>query len=203
MPVTLFRAVTHVEAPPERVWALLRDLEGSSAWMVDATTVETLGPRSSGPGTRIRAVTRIAGLPLVDEMVVTGWEEGRLIQVRHLRWPIRGVAWFEVRPSATGGAWFEWAEELDPPLGPLGELGGRLLRGPIERVLRRSVARLKRLAERAPPPGSDRPGRRDAPGRRGGGGTAGGSRPRRSGGSGGGGSGRPSASPPPPSRGAG
>jgi len=144
--MALFRVTTHIDAPPARVWALLVDWEGSSAWMVDATTVEVLGEQREGPGTRVRAVTRIAGLPLVDEMVVTTWEPERLLAVMHERWPIRGPAWFELSPDA-GGTRFEWAEELDPPLGPLGELGGVVLRGPIERVLRRSLMRLRALAE--------------------------------------------------------
>jgi len=115
--------------------------------MVDATSVEVLGEQRTGVGTRIRAVTRIAGIPLVDEMEVVRWEEGRLIEVMHRGRPIRGLAWFELRPSPQGGTWFEWAEELDPPLGPVGELGGVLLRPAIEWVLRRSLARFRRLAE--------------------------------------------------------
>jgi len=115
--------------------------------MVDATAVEVLGEPRRGVGTRIKAVTDIAGIPLTDLMEVVTWEEGRLITVMHHGWPIRGLAWFELRPALEGGTWFEWAEELDPPLGPLGELGGALLKGPIERVLRRSVMKLKQLAE--------------------------------------------------------
>lgn len=115
--------------------------------MVDATSVEVLGEQRTGVGTRIRAVTRIAGIPLVDEMEVVRWEEGRLIEVMHRGRPIRGLAWFELRPSPQGGTWFEWAEELDPPLGPLGEIGGAVLKRPIERVLGKSAAKLKKLAE--------------------------------------------------------
>jgi uncharacterized membrane protein len=145
--VAFFRVLTHIDASPHRTWDVLRDWEGSAAWMVDATSVEVLGEQRSGVGTRIRAVTRIAGFPLVDEMEVVGWEEGRLIEVMHRGRPIRGLAWFELRPSPHGGTWFEWAEELDPPLGPVGELGGVLLRPAIEWVLRRSLARFRRLAE--------------------------------------------------------
>ena len=143
-----FRVLERIGAPVDRVWALLTDWEGSSAWMVDATTVEVIGERRTGIGTRVEAVTRIAGVPLTDRMEVVGWEEGRLITVRHDGRPIRGLAWFELRPDGDNGTWFEWAEELDPPLGPLGELGGRVLRRPIERVLARSAAKLKALAER-------------------------------------------------------
>ena len=145
-----FRVLERIDAPVERVWALLADWEDSAAWMVDATTVEVVGDRRYGVGTKIQAVTTIARLPLTDRMEVVGWEEGRLITVRHDGWPIRGLAWFELRPDDRGGTWFEWAEELDPPLGPLGELGGRILRRPIERVLARSAAKLKALAEQTP-----------------------------------------------------
>ena len=142
-----FSVVTHIDAPPERVWALIADWEGSTAWMVDATTVEVLGEPREGVGTRIRAVTKIAGVPLTDMMEVVEWEPNRLIGVMHRGWPIRGLAWFELRDAGDGTTLFEWAEELDPPLGPLGELGGALLRRPIERVLRKSATKLKALAE--------------------------------------------------------
>lgn len=141
-----FRVSSEIAAPPERVWSLLEDWEGSAEWMVDATTVEVLSSQRAGVGTRVRAITKIAGVPLVDVMEVVRWEPPRLLSVRHFGWPIRGLAWFEMRPSPAGTR-FEWVEELDPPLGPLGELGGWLLRSPIERVLRRSLAKLKRLAE--------------------------------------------------------
>ena len=145
--MAFFRVLTRIDAPPSRVWSLLSDWEGSSAWMVDATTVEVIGDRREGVGTRVTAVTRIAGVPLTDEMEVVAWEPERLIGVMHHGRPIRGLAWFELREASDGTTLFEWAEELDPPLGPLGELGGLFLRGPIERVLRKSAAKLKQLAE--------------------------------------------------------
>jgi uncharacterized protein YndB with AHSA1/START domain len=144
--VSLFRVATHIAAPPAVVWKHLADWEGSAAWMVDATTVTVLSAQREGVGARIRAVTKIAGIPLTDEMEVTAWEPERLITVMHHRWPIRGIAWFDLAPAGDGTT-FEWAEELDPPLGPIGELGGLILRPWIERVLARSAAKLKRLAE--------------------------------------------------------
>ena len=145
--MAFFRVLVHVDAPPEKIWALLEDWEGSAVWMVDATTVRVLGEQKSGVGTSIEAITRIAGLPITDVMDVVAWEEPRVIAVQHKGWPIRGLAWFEIRPDPAGGSWFEWAEELDPPLGPLGELGGAILRRAIERVLRKSANKLKELAE--------------------------------------------------------
>jgi len=144
--VPRFSVSATIDAPLERVWALLADWEGSSAWMVDATTVEIVGEQREGVGTRVRAVTRIAGVPLKDEMTVTRWEPPHVMVVRHHRAPIRGVAWFELA-EADGVTRFEWVEEIDPPLGPLGELGGLVLRRGIQRVLARSAAKLKALAE--------------------------------------------------------
>lgn len=133
-----------IAAPPERAWATLVDWEGSAAWMVDATVVEVIGDQREGVGTRVRAVTRVAGIPLTDEMVVTRWVPGKIIQVMHHHWPIRGLAWFELAPTPSGTR-FAWVEELDPPLGPLGELGGLLLRRPIESLLMRSARRFSDL----------------------------------------------------------
>jgi uncharacterized protein YndB with AHSA1/START domain len=144
--VARFRVATHIDAPPERIWTLLSDWEGSAEWMVDATTVEVLGEQREGVGTRVRAVTKIAGIALTDLMTVTGWEPARRLEVLHEHWPIRGLAWFALLPES-GGTRFEWIEDLTPPFGPLGELGGRVLRAPIERVLRKSLMKLRRLAE--------------------------------------------------------
>jgi uncharacterized protein YndB with AHSA1/START domain len=142
-----FRVATHINASPERVWALLKDWEGSAEWMVDATSVEIVGSQREGVGTKVRAVTRIAGVPITDVMTVTAWEAPNRLEVSHEGWPIKGPAWFELTPDA-GGTRFEWVEDLVPPLGPLGEIGGRVLRAPIERVLRKSLMKLKVLAER-------------------------------------------------------
>ncbi len=140
-----------IDAPPERVWELLADWEGSEAWMVDATTVRVLGDRREGAGTRVEAITRIAGVALKDVMTVRTWEPPRLMLVEHHRAPIRGVAWFEVTRAPGARSHLDWVEELDPPLGPLGELGGLLLKRPIEAVLTTSARKLKAIAERRPP----------------------------------------------------
>lgn len=144
--MALFEVAERIAAPPARVWAVLLDWEGSAAWMVDATTVEVVGTQREGIGTRVRAVTRIAGIALTDVMVVTDWIPERLIRVRHVGWPIRGDAWFRLEPDGAGTR-FDWGEELTPPLGPLGEIGGTLLRRPIERVLGASARKLRALAE--------------------------------------------------------
>ena len=144
-----FRVAAYIEASPERVWELLADWEASAAWMVDATSVVILGEQREGVGTRVRAVTRIAGIALTDVMTVTAWEPGRRLEVFHEGKPIHGRAWFALTPHE-GGTRFEWVEDLTAPLGRLGEIGGRVLRAPIEAVLRKSMQKLRVLAESQP-----------------------------------------------------
>lgn len=146
--MSVFRVVVRIEAPPHRVWAALLDWEGSAAWMVDATIVEVIGHQREGVGTRVRAVTRVAGVPLTDHMEVVGWWQERLIQVQHHRPPIVGLAWFALAPLDDGAATrFEWGEDLTPPLGALGRVGARVLRTPIEAMLRSSAMKLKGVVE--------------------------------------------------------
>jgi uncharacterized protein YndB with AHSA1/START domain len=147
--VARFRVSAFIKASPERVWELLADWEASEAWMVDATSVVVLGEQREGVGTRVRAVTRIAGIALTDVMRVTGWEPSRRLEVFHEGRPIHGPAWFALTPHE-GGTRFEWVEDLTPPLGRLGEIGGRVLRAPIEAVLRKSLMKLRALAESHP-----------------------------------------------------
>ena len=144
----LYRAAVRIDAPPERVWVWLSDWSRSSRWIM-GTTVDVVGDRSEGAGTRTRAVTRIAGIKLVDEMTVTRWDPPWLITVHHHRKPLLGDAWFEIVPVG-GASSVEWVEDLELPFGALGELAGAVLRAPVEWSLRRSLRKLKRLVEASP-----------------------------------------------------
>ena len=141
-----FAVSSRFDAPIERVWQRVIDWEGSADWQVDATTVEVVGEQREGVGTRVRAVTRIALMSLVDYMYVTEWEPNRLLRVRHIGWPIKGDAWFRLEPEGDGTR-VDWIEDLMPPLGFLGEIGGLVLKKPIEAVLKKSLEKLRALAE--------------------------------------------------------
>ena len=140
-----FEASVSVDASPERVWDWLRDWERSSQWMI-GTTVEVLSDSGEGVGARTRAVTRLAGVKLLDVMTVTRWDPPSLIEVRHERWPLQGTAWFGIAPER-GGARIEWVEEIAVPFGLLGRIVARVMRGPVRWGLRKSLRNLKRLVE--------------------------------------------------------
>jgi uncharacterized membrane protein len=142
---------TVIEAPVERVWDVLTDWEAQPRWMVDARSVTVLTPHREGRGVVLSCRTAIAGgLAVNDRMVTTEWLERSKIGVRHLGPLIRGIGAFDLEPTPEGTR-FRWWEELDPPLGRLGDLVARMVVVPaVARVFRSSLVRLKALCEAGP-----------------------------------------------------
>lgn len=139
---------TVVKASVQRVWNVLVDWEAQPCWMVDARSVTVLSPHREGPDVVLRCRTAIAGgLVVNDCMVTTDWLEHSTIGVRHLGPLIRGVGAFELQP-APAGTHVVWWEDLNPPLGRVGELvAGAVVVPLVSRVFRSSLARLKTLCE--------------------------------------------------------
>jgi uncharacterized protein YndB with AHSA1/START domain len=149
--VARIEAVTHIEAPLERVWEVLTHWEDQPRWMQDARSVAVLSPHREGLDVVLRCRTDIAaGVVVIDDMITTAWQEQRLIAVRHLGKIIRGHGAFELVPTPEGTQ-FTWWEEIAAPFGPLGDRAAGILVVPlVSRVFRRSVAALKRVCEQAP-----------------------------------------------------
>lgn len=139
---------THIEAPVERVWEVLLDWEGQARWMADARSITVLTPQREGPDVLFRCRTDLLGFVVNDDLVVTEWVPFERIGTRHVGRLIRGIGGFELRPSAHGTV-FTWWEEVDAPLGPVGEAVATLAVVPwVSRTFRRSLAALKRVCER-------------------------------------------------------
>jgi uncharacterized protein YndB with AHSA1/START domain len=135
-----------VDTSPERLWDLVVDWDRQSEW-VFLTTVRGTHRDGRGVGARLEAVTGVGPLRFVDPMEVTVWDEPSRCVVRHLGRVVRGTAAFEVEPLPGGGARFTWAEWVDLPFGALGRLLFPVVRPLVELPLRRSLSRLKRIAE--------------------------------------------------------
>lgn len=129
------------------VWQVLTAWERQAEWMVDALEVEVLTPRRDGIGVTLRCPTRLVGVVVQDVLRVTGWEPLSYLEVAHLGRVIRGTAAFELSEVA-GGTRIRWWEEVDVPLGRVGEWGATAVLPLLRRVFSRSLANLAALAER-------------------------------------------------------
>lgn len=143
-----------VVAAPTAVWQVLTHWERQSEWMLDAKSVEVLTPEREGVGVTIRCPTNLLGVTVEDVMRVTGWEDERRLEVTHLGRIITGSGAFELVPVPGGGPGgstgtrIDWWEEVEPPLGALGEWGASTFVLPIlRRIFTRSLRNLAALAE--------------------------------------------------------
>lgn len=136
-------------APRDVVWDVLVDWERQPDWMVDAMAVHVLTPERTGVGVTIRCPTNLMGVTVQDIMRVTRWEDQRVLEVVHLGMVITGTGAFELRDGPGDGTTIHWWEEVDPPLGALGELGASVFVAPvIRRLFTRSLTNLAGIAER-------------------------------------------------------
>jgi carbon monoxide dehydrogenase subunit G len=137
-------------APIGVVWDVLTRWEEQPRWMLDAKEVHVTSPHREGVGVELRCPTNLLGLTVQDTMRVTRWEPPNVLEVVHTGRIITGTGAFELSVAADGGTRIGWWEEVDPPLGALGELGANLFVAPIvRRIFRRSLRNLARTAEQA------------------------------------------------------
>lgn len=137
----------HVEADPQRVWDVLADWESQPLWMADAQSVTVLSAHREGSGVVLRCRTNIlGGVVVTDDVATTEWEPPRVLGVHHLGPWYRGAGAFELEPTPHG-THVRWWEEVEAPLGRLGEAVATLLMPWVARVFRRSLAELKGVCE--------------------------------------------------------
>jgi hypothetical protein len=81
-------------------------------------------------------------------MVITHWDPPRRCEVLHVGSVVRGEGGFEVAAIGAEAARVAWWESFELPFGPVGRAGWRLTEPWWRVALDRSLARLRRLAER-------------------------------------------------------
>lgn len=135
-----------VEAPPERIWPLLADLEGQPAWMTDlrAVRIETPGP--VGVGTRAVGTVCIAGICVLDPIEVTAFDPPTHFAIEH-RGRFRGSGLLRIEALDGGASLVTWDEVLWAPLLP--RVWWLLARPILGRVFAGDLARLRAMAESA------------------------------------------------------
>ena len=138
------RSLVVIDAPIERVWRELTDLEGQPSWMHDMKAVRVLTTGAVGVGTRAEADVRIFGMPVVDPITITAFEPPRRFAIRH-DGRFSGEGMIELESVDGGTTIVRWDETIIPPYLP--HLWSALLRPVLERVFQADLERLRDLVE--------------------------------------------------------
>lgn len=72
-----------IDAPIDRVWAELADIEGQPRWMVEMKSVRLLTPPPVRVGTRGEATVRVFGISVTDPVEVTEFSPPHRFAIRH------------------------------------------------------------------------------------------------------------------------
>jgi uncharacterized membrane protein len=78
-----FRSLVVIDAPIERVWMELADIEGQPRWMHEMKSVRMLTPPPVGAGSRGVATVRIFGLGVTDPVEITEFAPPTRFAIRH------------------------------------------------------------------------------------------------------------------------
>lgn len=137
-----------VNVPATVLWEAVTDWPGQGEWML-GTRVEVVGGGEGRHlGARLRAVTGVGPLGVVDTMEIVEWDPPKRCVVRHTGRVVRGDGVFEVLELGPERSRFLWSELLDLPLGALGRFGWPLVRPSFRWGVERSLRGMAQLAER-------------------------------------------------------
>ncbi len=130
-----------MQAPSDRVWAAMADLGSHVEWMKDAHSIMFTGEQRAGVGTRMQVETRFGPLRTLDVMEVTGWEEGKSIEVAH-HGLVKGRGTLKAIPLDQETL-VSWEEKLEFPWWLGGALTALLARPILAAVWRGNLQRLE------------------------------------------------------------
>jgi hypothetical protein len=139
------RSTIVIDAPIERVWEVLADVEGQPGWMDDMKSVRMLTPPPIGVGTRAEGNIRIFGIGVLDPITITAFEPPHRFGVRH-EGQFTGEGLVELESGVHGSTTIaRWEETIVPPYIP--HLGGTVLTPILRLVFQRDLANLRELVE--------------------------------------------------------
>lgn len=145
--MTSLRHEVYAACPPERVWALLSDLEAVQHYNPGVRRAAIEGTQRAGVGAR-RSCELVPKGRVVER--VTHWDENRALglEVAESDWPIHFMRWVTyVEPSGDGTRIFQ-SLEYEVKFGPLGWLLDHLvMRSKLSHALDEAFASLARHAE--------------------------------------------------------
>ena len=134
-----------IDAPIERVWSELADIEGQPRWMHEMKSVRLLTPPPTGVGTRGEATVRILGIGVTDPVEVTEFQPPTRFAIRH-EGTFTGSGIITLEPGADGTTTIvRWDETLVAPLYP--HLWARLSAPVIGGIFQADLLRFRDLVE--------------------------------------------------------
>lgn len=134
-----------IDAPVERVWEALADVEGQPRWMRDLKAVRVQGAGPIGVGTRAEGDVRIFGMRAVDPITITAFEPPGRFAIRH-DGHFKGDGDIRLDPGVDGSTTIvRWSETLVPPVLPY--LSSLALAPILRRVFQADLERLRDLVE--------------------------------------------------------
>lgn len=133
-----------VPADPQTVFDAMTDWEAQHEWML-GTRVEGRTNDGRGVGGTFAAFTGIGPIGFWDPMTITRWEEPWVVEVVHDGAVVKGTGEFRVERHGAGSR-FVWREDVDPPLGALGQVGWYLVKPLLAAGVALSLRRFARFA---------------------------------------------------------
>lgn len=139
------RSLVVIDAPTERVWAELADVEGQPRWMDDLKSVRIESPGPVGVGTRATGRVRILGITVEDPVEITEFEPPTRFAIAH-EGLLTGSGLITLEAGADGTTTIvRWEEVLVAPVLP--DLADAILRPILADVFQRDLDRLRALVE--------------------------------------------------------
>ena len=143
------RAMVVIDAPIERVWQVLTDMDSQPRWMHDMKAVRILTPPPVGVGTRAEGDIRIFCIQVLDPITITAFEPPHRFAVRH-EGRFKGHGVVEHERGADGSSTIVgWVETIVPPYLPY--LGSLILAPILRWIFQADLASLRELIESGPP----------------------------------------------------
>jgi uncharacterized membrane protein len=144
-----------IDAPIERVWAVIADVEGQPRWMHDMKSVRMLTSGQIRVGSRGEATVRMFGVSVTDPVTVRVFEPPTTFAISH-EGTFAGGGTFRLEAGADGTTTIvRWTEELTPPA--LAHAAAVVTTPVFRYVFQRDLERLRDLVESgggvASPPG--------------------------------------------------
>jgi len=131
-----------IEAPIEKVWQHISNIESHVTWMDDANTIELIEGEPNNIGAKYLCVTQVSVLKTKDTMKVIAFEAPNFMEMEHIG-AVTGTGTFRLVSINANTTKFVWEENLKFPLymgAAIGKFFGMAL---LHRIWKKNLENLK------------------------------------------------------------